>query len=370
MVSGYWPVTAASVALVNVDGRVVLLVPADEEELAQQGWASDVQPFDAGSLDDLRTAAVGMGGTLCAAIRSLKQGLPRIGIERGERIVPAPYVAVHLYGDALEMLLRQFGFDAIVNGADDLLAALRSVKTPGEIERIRVSCRVAADAFDGRIVGLRAGISETEAMADIRRRLFAPKSIDLSRHRADGFAFCMAGSNGYAAFASYQRSTSRLLIPGDLALVHCNSYVDGFWTDITRTYVIGQSADDRQRRMYEAIFEARSSALNAIRPDVCAADVDHAARQVMAGRGFGEAFRHPTGHGVGFAAINHNALPRIHPRSTDVLAEGMTFNVEPGIYIKGYGGMRHCDMVAVTAAGCEVLTPFQCDIAAMTGNAC
>jgi Xaa-Pro aminopeptidase len=79
---------------------------------------------------------------------------------------------------------------------------------------------------------------------------------------------------------------------------------------------------------------------------------------VLTAHGYGEAFKHPTGHGVGFAAIDHDALPRLHPKSPDVLETGMVFNVEPGVYFEGYGGLRHCDMVAVTASGAEVLTPF------------
>ena len=69
-------------------------------------------------------------------------------------------------------------------------------------------------------------------------------------------------------------------------------------------------------------------------------------------------FKHSTGHGVGFAAANPNAIPRIHPASPDLLTEGMTFNIEPAIYFDGYGGMRHCDMVGVGKTGAEVFTNF------------
>ncbi len=93
-------------------------------------------------------------------------------------------------------------------------------------------------------------------------------------------------------------------------------------------------------------------------PGVAARDVDGAARNVMSAHGFADAFKHSTGHGVGFAAANANALPRIHPQSPDVLEVGMTFNIEPAAYFDGYGGMRHCDVVAVTADGASVLTDF------------
>jgi len=81
-------------------------------------------------------------------------------------------------------------------------------------------------------------------------------------------------------------------------------------------------------------------------------------RAAIEARGFGDDFKPSTGHGVDFAAIDYNEAPRLHRKSEDMLAPGMVFNVEPGIYIEDYGGMRHCDMVAVTESGAELLTPF------------
>jgi Xaa-Pro aminopeptidase len=90
---------------------------------------------------------------------------------------------------------------------------------------------------------------------------------------------------------------------------------------------------------------------------------------VIASRGFGALFRHSTGHGVGFAAIDAGAQPRLHPASPDVLLKGMVCNVEPAIYIDGYGGIRHCDVVAVTESGCAVLTPFHTELDDLVINA-
>lgn len=118
--------------------------------------------------------------------------------------------------------------------------------------------------------------------------------------------------------------------------------------------------------MYDAVFEARAAALDAIRPGVSGQSVDSGARQVLAAHGFGAAFKHSTGHGVGFGAIDHNAQPRLATGSNDVLELGMVCNVEPAIYLDGYGGLRHCDMVAVTETGARVLTPFQASITELT----
>jgi Xaa-Pro aminopeptidase len=82
----------------------------------------------------------------------------------------------------------------------------------------------------------------------------------------------------------------------------------------------------------------------------------------MSAHRLGEAFRHGTGHGVGLAAINHDAEPRLAPGSGDVLEAGMVCNVEPAAYVDGVGGVRHCDMVLVTATGHELLTPFHASL--------
>ena len=114
--------------------------------------------------------------------------------------------------------------------------------------------------------------------------------------------------------------------------------------------------------MYEAVFAARQAALSAVRPGVRGSAVDDAARRVLESHGFGPAVKHATGHGVGFAAIDHNARPRLSQRSDDVLEAGMVFNVEPAIYLDGVGGLRHCDMVAVGGTGAELLTPFHASL--------
>jgi Xaa-Pro aminopeptidase len=118
--------------------------------------------------------------------------------------------------------------------------------------------------------------------------------------------------------------------------------------------------------MYAAVLEARAAALDALRPGARARDVDGAARAVIAQRGYGSAFTHGTGHGVGFAAIDHDALPRIHPASPDVLEVGMVFNIEPAIYLDGVMGIRHCDVVALGERGPIVLTDFQTDVGELT----
>jgi Xaa-Pro dipeptidase len=357
MMSGYWPVVGTGVALAFRGGPMSLLVPEDEADLAASGWADEVHTFQSASLHSMETAADAIGEPLASLGGA---GVRHIGYEAGAGSEPASYAAMHLYGGQMAGLLAGCFPRSALIPADDLLTELRARKTEVEIERIRTACDIAQNAFLAITKSLLTGASEIH-IANIARVCLSDGLAGFPGvQRADGFTWCMSGPNSALAAAAYARSRSRDIENGDLVLVHCNSFADGYWTDITRTWCAG-NADARTKEIFEAVFAAREAALEAIRPSVSGASVDQAARQTMQRRGFGAAFKHSTGHGVGFEAINPAARPRLHPLSTDTLVEGMIFNVEPAAYFEGYGGVRHCDMVAVTERGCELLTPFQFD---------
>lgn len=223
------------------------------------------------------------------------------------------------------------------------------------MDLLRRACKLAAAGFQEAGAAIVRGRHEDEIAADIGAA-FA-RVANHGFERGSGYFFCMSGPNSFKAAGAFARTRSRAVEDGDLVMIHANTVGDGYWTDITRTYVAGR-ANEMQQRMQSAIAGARSAALNAIRPGACASAVDAAARDVLASRGFKKAFKHATGHGVGFAAADPNAVPRLHPQSPDRLEVGMTFNVEPALYIEGIGGIRHCDVVACTGSGAEVLTDF------------
>jgi Xaa-Pro dipeptidase len=366
LLTGYWPVVGTSVAIATREGGIGLIVPEDERDLAATGWAHEVRTFKSGSLEEITKAVQGIHTPLLHLAKSLKIGRT-IGYEHGPMFEPASYAAMHFYGAALTEAVAKAVPGVELISADALLLRLRSVKTPQELARIRIACRIAQEAFASGARHLHAGLSEAEVAARFREPLSTWGIGREGVERAGGFTFCMSGPNSARAYAAYQRSTARTLAPGDLALVHCNSYADGYWTDITRTFVM-RAPDERTTKMHEAILAARQAALAVVKPRARAAEVDRAARELLRERGFGPAFKHPTGHGVGFAAINHDAEPCLHPASPARLETGMVFNVEPGVYFEGYGGIRHCDMVAVTETGAEVLTPFQAGVEDFTVN--
>ena len=352
MASGYWPVIGASIAIATRDGRIALLAPKDEEHLASGGWADILQIFNAGSLDGLADLVDVVRRPLAdlASAAGLRRGAV-IGVE-GASFDPSVYAAGFAYGARLAPLLASAVPGAALSDATELLAQLKATLTTREVAAVRTACGIARTAFEGALGQIRAGMREHE-VADLLRRGFHDPNHD----RADGYAYCMSGPNAARASAAFQQSSGRVIGGGDSVLLHANSRCGGFWTDITRTVSIGPPRPEVRARL-DAILAARRKAIDAVRPGVSASAVNRAARTAMTNAGFGDEFVHGTGHGVGFAAINHNARPRIHPCSADVLEAGMTFNIEPAAYQAGAFGLRHCDMVVVTEDGAELLTPF------------
>jgi Xaa-Pro aminopeptidase len=345
-----------SCCIFTKDGEVHLLLPEDEVELAAQTSGAQRTSFQPASLDQITDASKAIRDPLVRVVRQLGLDQASIGIEASQFLQPSSYAVMNLYLSGIHELLRGAFPKLQLIPADNAFEQLKTTKTPCEMSKIRLAARIAGTAFETQQDAIGSGMRETE-IASRFQCSFECAPAATNTQRSYGFFFCMSGPNAAKADAAYARTRQRVVNNGDLVMMHCNSCCDGFWTDITRTYTAGDG-DSRQEEMRSAIMAAREAALAAIAPGVEAKEVDRAARMVLQQRGFGPQFKHATGHGIGFAAANHNGIPRIHPKSPDVLASGMTFNVEPAIYFEGYGGMRHCDMVGVTENGVEVLTDF------------
>jgi Xaa-Pro aminopeptidase len=355
MMSGYWPVLGTAVAVFSADGRLGLAAPEGEEELAQAAWPAEIELFKSGSLERVNEGTRALEEALGRLLQRLDVSGTRIGIEDGAAEVPVGYSAVHIYSVLLPQVLSEVNPKWQMEPGDGCLQKLRALKTTREIEFIKAACETAQKGFEAAERAMVAGAREID-VALAARREFALPAANEGSHRADGFAWCMSGPNSAEAGYAFARSQARAIKNGDVVLLHANSYLDGYWTDITRTFVCGSG--NAHEELFEAVAEARTAALAVIRPGIAAKEVDGAAREVLHRRGLSKFFTHGVGHEVGFGAVNADNQPRIHPASPDLLEEGMVFNVEPAVYLPGKVGLRHCDMVVVTADGCEVLTPW------------
>ena len=356
LLTGYWPVMNASVAVSTRSGQTIVIVPEDEVELARGSTDAEIIGYHATTLRSIRSNMQGFTEPLLRAMDRLGLTRGRLGLLCRENIEPVSYIVGAQYRGSFQQLFAEQVPALEIVPVDDAMEQWKSVKVPGELAQMRLAARIAAPPFQAVPKLLRPGLREAEVAGELQR-LFEAVPEASQAQRSYGYFFCMSGPNAALASAAFAHTRQRVLAEGDLVMIHANTCCDGYWTDITRTYTVGE-AEPRHHAMRAAIAEARTSALAAIHPGVPARQVDAAARRVMEQHGLGQAFRHATGHGVGFAAANSGSLPRIHPASDDILVEGMTFNVEPAAYFDGYGGMRHCDVVAVTATGAEVLTDF------------
>jgi Xaa-Pro aminopeptidase/Xaa-Pro dipeptidase len=324
--------------------------------LAQATSAVKVIPYRPFSLNQLSTPIRALAGPLASILRSMALSGKNLGVEFRQRMQPATYAASLEYYGALIDLLESLHLSVHFASCDPVLEPLKAAKTAVELRLMRKAADIAASGFAAAPEWIRPGVRESEVAAACLQAFDTSPQAD-GVERSYGFFYCMSGENSAEASAAYARTRQRVLREGDLVLIHANTCADGYWTDITRTYTVG-APSERQNAIRHAIDEARAEALRAVHPGALARDIDRAARGVMERHGLGEAFRHSTGHGVGFAAANANGLPRIHPKSPDVIEERMTFNIEPAAYFDGYGGMRHCDVVAVNSDGATVLTEF------------
>jgi Xaa-Pro aminopeptidase len=367
MLTGYRPVVGMSAAVASRDGGLLLIVPEDEAELALLSWTDEVRTYQPEPLDRLADTAEAIREPLRKALHDLKLHCAQLGYEFEAAAEPAYYAGIYLFEGSMVSVLHDVVPSSPLSPVNRMLSALCAVKTAYEVECIRLACTVAGEAFARGRDLLAETLTEVEIASWFRSGFSELGLTDEGVQRADGFAWCMSGPNAAKAAGAFASSGMRRVRARESVLVHANSQVKGYWTDITRTYVLGE-IDGSLRNVYEAVFAARAAAFAEIRPGAKAADVDRAARDVLKSRGFEDRWPHSIGHGVGFNAMSANARPMLYPKSDETLEAGMTFNVEPAIYIDGELGVRHCDMVAVTESGMELLTPFHATLTELLVN--
>ncbi|HKT60303.1 MAG TPA: M24 family metallopeptidase, partial [Gemmatimonadales bacterium] len=282
LLSGYWPVVGTSIAVITREGGVGLVIPADEQDLATVGWADHVARFTPGSLDEMQPLMTVVAPALTQVLQRLGVATARIGLEQGPMLEPSSYAGTNRYGAALHTLLSGCAPSASRVDADETLMELRAVLTRLELAGVRTACRVAEDGFRAGAASVVPGATERDVAASFRATLAAyADAYGEGSARTGGFVFCMSGPNAAMADRAYARTRGRRIRPGDLVMVHCNSFVSGLWTDITRTYQPGPS-EDGALELYEAVLAARRVALAAVAPGVRASEVDRAARDELA----------------------------------------------------------------------------------------
>ena len=240
--------------------------------------------------------------------------------------------------------------------APSIVERFRMVKDEDELKQIRAAVALGARIYDRAIEVLRSGMKEVEVAAEME--------LAARRGGAEEMSFPTIIASGQRSALPHGRASSARIAGGAFVVCDFGVILSGYCSDQTRTVWVGNVTEEA-RHTYDAVREAQQAAVDAVRPGVPAGDVDAAARKVLRKAGLGRHFTHSTGHGVG---LEIHESPRVADGQREILQPGMVITIEPGVYFPGKWGVRIEDMVAVTAGGCEVLTPTGKDLLAVSSS--
>lgn len=221
---------------------------------------------------------------------------------------------------------------------NDLIYSLRIIKEPEEVEALRRAAEINNRVLLEAIRNIREGVSEKSVMMYVKNYALEAGADEVS------FALIQSGSN---SALPHQEPTDKIIHKGDTVVLDIGIRYRGYYSDLTRTVVCG-SPSTRQMEIFNIVANAQQNALDIIKEDVKAEDVDFAARRTIESSGYGEYFIHRTGHGIG---LEVHEPPFIKAGNTDPLKSGMVFTVEPGIYLPNLFGVRLEDNVIVSRGG-------------------
>lgn len=231
--------------------------------------------------------------------------------------------------------------------AVNLVEVLRESKDEDEIGRIREAVRIAERALAATLPQVHAGMTELEVAGRLEHELRSAGS--------EGFPFETIIASGARSALPHARASRQTIARGDLLLFDFGAIHAGYCSDITRTFVVGAPPTARQVEIHMAVREANGSASALVRAGMRGRDADALARDYIDRLGFGAAFGHSLGHGIG---LEIHEAPRLAKSAESPLPAGAVVTIEPGIYLEGWGGVRIEDDVLLGSEGPEVLTSF------------
>ena len=268
----------------------------------------------------------------------LKKLLPKLGVER---LAFESHYILHATAAKLKKSLTGAGVECVAT--TDLIERMRLIKTEEEIKLLKKSVLRNEQVFGLVYNTIEPGMSEREIAL----------AIELTMHElgAERPSFETIVAFGTNAAKPHAVPTDRLLQAGDLVLIDMGLVLDGYCSDMTRTFIAGKPTKTYIDRL-RIVRRAQKAGTEAIRGGASCREVDRAARRVIEEAGYGEFFGHALGHGVGLAVHEE---PRLSSRSRKKLQSGMIVTVEPGIYLPDWGGIRLENMVVVREEGAETL---------------
>ena len=224
------------------------------------------------------------------------------------------------------------------------LVALRQVKLPEEMQKIRRAIAISGEAFEQLLPHIRAGRTEMDLAAELEYNM---KKLGSEKPSFDTIA-----ASGVRSALPHGKASGKVVEKGDFLTFDFGAVFEGYCSDITRTVVIGKAAP-WQKEIYDVVLRANLLGEEVLRPGLTGIEVDGRVRDYISSRGYGAYFGHGLGHGVG---LDIHEKPVLNKSNNAPLPAGAVVTIEPGVYLPGRGGVRIEDTVLVTGTGCEKLT--------------
>ncbi len=233
----------------------------------------------------------------------------------------------------------------------NMVEALREVKDSAEIARMERAAAIADAALFEVLPLMGQGVTEEHFALEL--------DTAMRRGGAESTAFDTIVAAGENSAKPHHHPGGRAIDRGDPVVVDFGATFEGYRSDMTRTFCVGEDPEGELARIFEVVRTSQAAGARAVRPGISAKEVDDVCRQIITDAGWADRFEHGTGHGVG---LDIHEAPTVSQLGTAILAPGFVVTVEPGVYVPGHGGVRVEDTLVVTEDGARPLTRFTKDI--------
>ncbi len=342
--TNWWPITGWGVAVIFRDQAPVVFVPDSEME-----WTRFA------IVKDLRTYSPDENENVYAQLEQLKLTGLRIGVEESVQNLASSHLCEVQFPSKpfFDSLRSHFPHTTFVD-ATPAIYEMRRVKTAFEIDQFRLVQQMNAYGIAAAYEACKAGATEMEVQTTFEKAT----SDAIARHKNQvmflrGFAFVMAGHNGVKASYPYNISTGYKMKRGEFCMIETNTQVNGYWSDLTRSFVVGHNPTVEQQEMFETINGAIDAACQIMTPGCKTRDAYFASRAVVEKKPFAKYHTPFLGHGIGVKL--HETPPLISSTSEGTLELGNYVSVEPGLYLPEMGALRIERNVVIREQGGEII---------------
>ncbi|MBI5972571.1 M24 family metallopeptidase [Staphylococcus caledonicus] len=232
----------------------------------------------------------------------------------------------------------------------EVIEEIRQIKSPEEIEKIKHAAKIVDDTYNYILEVAKAGMTEKELKA-----LLESKMLHLG---AEGPSFDTIVASGYRGALPHGVASDKVIEQGDMITLDFGAYYEGYCSDITRTFAIGEP-DPKMKEIYNIVLESQIKAINEIKPGMTVQEADALSRDYIDAHGYGKEFGHSLGHGIG---LDIHEGPLLSKNAKGTIQVNNCVTIEPGIYVDGLGGVRIEDDILITENGCEVFTKCTKDL--------